>query len=279
MSSTLTFHIGLHKTGTTFLQQAVFPELDGFHLVRQMQDVRQLFSASPEDRLLVTHEGLSGNPLEGSWWKEFKMYVRGISRFFPESTCILGFRRHDRLVRSLYKQYLHEGGTHGVSELFALDGTGRIHPDELFFEQRLAFAQEHFSDVFVYTQDLREDFGGFLKRLIHFLEIEAPAGKIETESHNVGIKTSLQAQLLRALNRADHVCRRLPFVPSLNNMVLRRLRLTPRDICQRRLANVSGHPFELPEELSSFLRSHYAEDWSHIREARNRQSKSVHTSP
>jgi hypothetical protein len=164
------FHIGLHKTGTTFLQQAVFPELDEFHLVRQMQDVRQLFSISPKDRLLVTHEGLSENPFEGSWRREFKMYVRGISRFFSDSTCILGFRRHDRLVRSLYKQYLHEGGTRDVTELFAPDGSGRIHPDESFFEQRLSFAQEHFSDVFVYTQEgLREDLGGFLKGLIDFL--------------------------------------------------------------------------------------------------------------
>lgn len=208
------------------------------------------------------------------------MYVRGISRFFPRSTCILGFRRHDRLVRSLYKQYLHEGGTRDVTALFALDGSGRIHPDELFFEQRLSFAQEHFSDVFVYTQEgLREDLDGFLKGLIDFLESEEPAGKIEPESHNVGIKTSFQARLLRVLNRADHVCRRLPFVPSLNNMVLRRLRLTPRDICQRRLANISGHPFELPEEISSFLRSRYAEDWSHILEARSRQNEGVATSP
>ena len=273
------FHLGLHKTGTTFLQQAVFPELDGFHLVRQMQDVRQLFSAAPEDRLLVTHEWLSGNPFEGSWLKEFKAYVRGISRFFPDSSCILGFRRHDQLLRSLYKQYLHEGGTRNVTELFAPDGSGRIHPNELFFEQRLSFVQDHFSDVFVYTQEgLRDDFGSFLESLLQFLEAEAPTSQIERTTHNVGIRTSFQAKLLRTLNRVDHMCKRVPLIPSLNNMVFRRLRLTPRDICQQRLADLGGTPLQLPETISSFLRDQYAGGWSHILEARRRQYRGTHAS-
>jgi len=270
----IVFHIGLHKTGTTFLQRAVFPKLDGIHVVDQ--DIRKLFNSPRENRLLVTHEGLSGDPFEGAWWKEFKMYVRGISRLFPGSECILGFRRHDEMILSLYKQYLHEGGTRDVTELFALDGTGRIHPDELFFENRLEFAREHFSDVLVYTQnELRQDLTYFLKRVTEFLEIDLPTSNIEVESHNVGIKTSFQARLLRFLNRMDDACRRLPFIPSLNNTVFRRLRLTPRDICQRRLRNMGGKSLQLPDRVSTFLRTQYEEDWSHILEVRRRQNESM----
>jgi hypothetical protein len=106
MPPSITFHVGLHKAGTTFLQQAVFPVLRDLHLMRQVQDVRYLFKARPDQEILVTHEGLSGHPFEGAWKEEFDTHVHGVSRLFPKSRCIIGFRRHDRLVRSLYKQYL-----------------------------------------------------------------------------------------------------------------------------------------------------------------------------
>lgn len=276
MSSPVTFHVGLHKTGTTFLQQAVFPVLGDLHLVLQMQDVRHLFKARPDQQILVTHEGLSGHPFQGAWKEEFDTYMHGISRLFPESKCIIGFRRHDRLVRSLYKQYLQEGGTQEPDFLFAVDGSGLIQPEELLFRDRLDVARRCFSDVFVYTQEgLRTDFEANLRGLATFLGTDAISpDSIDRSDRNTSIRTDVQARLLRTLNRVDHRLKQLPLVPTLHNPLFRRLRLTPRAVCQHRLSGLTGDAFELPKSTSRYLQEAFADDWDYVQTQRSIMSTS-----
>jgi len=186
------FHIGLHKTGTTFLQKEVFPKLENLHVVQQSHNIRRLFGVPKEKRVLVTHEGLSGNPFGGAWLEEFESYVRGITSIFPDAACIIGFRRHDLLIRSLYKQYLQEGGTRGLEVLFSVDGSGRIKTKDLSYRHRLEFIRKHFSSVHLYAQEqMKNKPDSSLNSLLHFLDINCACKEnIEKNTHNVGVKKS-----------------------------------------------------------------------------------------
>ena len=172
----VTFHIGLHKTGTTFLQRNVFPVMEGIHSYVYYHPLWDLFSAREDEHMIVSCERLSGSPFSGSWANQGATYVENIGRMFPEAKCIIGFRKHDALVRSLYKQYLHEGSTASPDELFHPDGSGKIGFEDLQFRRRIEQCDQHFADVFVYTQEeLRDNLGGFLKDLSQFLGTPPPS--------------------------------------------------------------------------------------------------------
>lgn len=169
------FHIGLHKTGTTFLQRDVFPAMEGLHTYVYYHPLWELFKARDAERVVVSCERLSGNPFGGKWSDQGKTYAKNIGKMFPESKCIIGFRRHDALIRSLYKQYLHQGWAASLDELFHPEGSGTIGLEDLRFRARIEYCEQYFSEVFVYTQEeLRDNLGGFLESLSQFLGTPPP---------------------------------------------------------------------------------------------------------
>ena len=262
----MVFHIGLHKTGTTFLQQNVFPNMEGVHTYVYYNPLWELFSSDEEAQTIVSCERLSGDPFRGAWADQGKTYVRNIARMFPEAKCIIGFRKHDALVRSLYKQYLHSGWSASPDELFHPDGSGKISLEDLYFRDRIELCEQHFADVLVYTQEeLRDNLNGFLRRLSQFLGTPLlTAKRIDQTKRNVGVRTQKQVQLLRTLNRVNGGLKRIPGAPTLNNRLFRRFDITPRALCQRRLTHHGKEPFTLPEATEAFLREEYAEDWAYV---------------
>ena len=168
------FHIGLHKTGTTFLQKNVFPFLYGIHAHIYYQPLWNLFEF--DKKVIVSCERFSGHPFSGKWSEEFATYVKNIGSMFPGAKCIVGFRRHDMILRSLYKLYLHRGSYKNVETVFDPDGSGLITPIDLCFQKRIEQCEQHFADVFVYTQEeLRDNLGSFLNRLSQFLGTPPPS--------------------------------------------------------------------------------------------------------
>lgn len=118
----------------------------------------------------MSYELLSGHPWGGGWLSEFKTNTRAIGMSWPQAGCMIGFRRHDQLVASLYKQYLHEGHTGEPHVLFSSDGSGLISPADLCFQRRIDIVEQHFSEVFVYTQEeMKYNFSNFFRRFAQFL--------------------------------------------------------------------------------------------------------------
>lgn len=276
------FHVGLHKTGITFLQENVFTLFEDYYLIRkEFKDLvgypDNMFNCPEGKGLLVSWERLSGLPWTGSWLGEYKRYVDRITFLFPDARCIIGFRRHDQLVRSFYKQYLQVGGTQRPEYLFSLDGTGMISNEDLQFTRRLEIAREAFSDVHVYTQEsLRDNFATVLRGLSHFLETSPVSPKqVDQSRSNFGINTIFQAKLLRNLNIVNRALKNTPLAPTLQNRLFRYLDIDPRSLCQKRLAGMSGTPFTLPKKTESFLRSHFSDDWQYIQEVEDEQYSKI----
>lgn len=128
-------HVGVHRTGTTFLQQQFFPFLEGVHLVHRdnYQDppadstagrlvhvagTNPLFldlaaEQAALERSLETAEQrtvlISMEQWFGSPWYGFHNNLdnsRKLKYLFPEARIILIIRRQDMLLESLYRQHL-----------------------------------------------------------------------------------------------------------------------------------------------------------------------------
>ena len=132
----LTFHLGLHKTGTTALQRDWFPAWHDVNVLstetaaaREYDDMvctrdsvyfdahegRRMLEAilDPSRPNLMSREAFSGSPYAGVGKLSLDHrsdILRNLSSSFPEARAILVLRRQDTYAISLYREYLKSGG-------------------------------------------------------------------------------------------------------------------------------------------------------------------------
>lgn len=125
-------HVGLHKTGTTFLQSRVFPHFPNYHLIsrpftiqnREFLELKylpgecfdqvrlravadQIRSENPAKGLLFSDEEFGGQ-----FWGRFlnrEMIARRFSDIFPGAEVIVFLRGQVSLIESMYNQAIKAG--------------------------------------------------------------------------------------------------------------------------------------------------------------------------
>lgn len=157
-------HVGVHRTGTTFLQKRFFPFLEGVHFVCR-DNYSDPAAGSAADRLgrIAATDPLfldlgaeraalerSFEPVEqetilismerwfGSMWYGFHNNLVNSQTFkylFPEARIILTIRRQDTLLESLYRQILRRYGYATVDSFVNLvDGRFlELNESQMFF--------------------------------------------------------------------------------------------------------------------------------------------------
>jgi len=125
-------HVGLHKTGSTFFQQEVFPRVDKY---------------------IVSDEGFCGHPYKDQVLNDGckrEVLIHGLQDVFGSDMKIfLGLREPVGWKQSLYNQYVKEGGFKSFdawdSDLFT-----KGYDDMKYLESLVC---DCFDDVFVYWFD------------------------------------------------------------------------------------------------------------------------------
>ena len=264
MSKRIVIHIGLHKTGTSYLQDVFFPSLPNVEVVRGWFSHRDIIKSDLNKRLIITDESLSGNPFRGNYLAEFEENIKKIKRIYNNPIIIFGIRQQSKFMLSLCKQYLHEGGSKPVNYLYNLENSGKIKNQELLLIPKLELLTSTFSDIFVYSQEtLKHRSDDFERAISSFLNIEKflKSNKPQRKTANVGLKTVTQANLLRRLNRLSSRMEQTKLLPSLHNKWFRKFGITPTSIVLIFFKNVGKQPFELDKELKEHLEVFYKNDW------------------
>lgn len=139
MKNKTTIHIGLHKTGTTFLQHKIFPKFDECiyltrpytqhnHIFNQLQyaddslfDIENainFYSQFDNKTLLISDESLTGKPLYFSYINR-SIIAQRIKAIFDNPNIVLFIRGQAKILESEYNTYIN--GWHGqktAEELF-----------------------------------------------------------------------------------------------------------------------------------------------------------------
>jgi len=119
-------HLGMPKTGTTFLQARYFPHLKGIRygdkeivelldgvihtnplfldLKRARRQARDALEKIAEESLLISHERLFGNMLKN--YHDHAYLAGCLKAIFPGARLIVVVRRQDDLAESIYRQSL-----------------------------------------------------------------------------------------------------------------------------------------------------------------------------
>lgn len=264
--SNLILHIGVQKTGTTFVQNAVFPLWKGIQYIHT--DKLELILRSRSDRpVLISREGLSGQN-----WAHHDVRERSIARLaqiFPNARIMLSFRKHSKYIASSYCQYLQRGGYLSFEQYFdPHNDRGHMKIDDFRFALKVEAVERYFgrSPFVFFQEELHRDLDALLADMETFIGGTAPIkSQIKNKKYNQSVKYH-PAILLRFLNRYS----RSEINPQgrfpLYHQKLIRLKLDPRSICQNWLKFAPNRTIIGPEE-SEVIDSLYEDDWRLVKAA------------
>ncbi|GAA4644597.1 hypothetical protein GCM10023115_25570 [Pontixanthobacter gangjinensis] len=134
-------HIGYPKTATTFLQREVFKELKNHKFIGHSEfrklglinliwkadrsidydNLKELFRSNNNN--FISFEDLSGPLFQGSIMID-EIPNRLFKIFGKELKVLITIRRQEDLLRSIYIQYIHQGGTNSLYNFLKKDSLG-----------------------------------------------------------------------------------------------------------------------------------------------------------
>lgn len=209
-------HIGYHKTGTNWFQRHLYPHAAS-HRYIQRPVVRKAFldlnafefkaatarqlidNEAKELAPILCEEELSGNihtgGLAGNLSKDM---AHRLHSAFADATVVIFIRNQVNMIASTYKQYIKEGGTHGVNRYLAprryLSNSGFRQAKAPYFtfdhfeylplirHYRNVFGEEN---VKVYPfEAFTRDNQGFAKRYAAELELDIDWGRVQYQQAN-----------------------------------------------------------------------------------------------
>lgn len=157
MKQRLLLHIGLHKTATTYLQNKIWgtwtevgyagrPNPPGYRCSEDaVFDLKQPV-------LLLSNESAGGSLKQSylpgkSWTVSLRAKLAELKTRYAgqyELGVVLGLRRHDKWVQSIYKHYLKYGGVESLDGFLGLEhGTPpTLAAQELFFMDKIRCIEE-----------------------------------------------------------------------------------------------------------------------------------------
>lgn len=260
--SKIIIHIGYPKTGTTFLQEEVFPSIKDISFLKSHNPLKHTYRRNIDyKKVLISDEGLIGDLFQtytkGTPFDDFKAKMGLMKELFHQPTILISFRNHSGFIWSLYKQYLNQGGTlKHFNDFFNLNDTGIIKIDEMYYCRRLDFLNQLFNNVISYDYELmKSDLDGtFLNQLCSDLGITAPK-KLVRKNMNSSISTEFQKKTLIKLNKLNHLLSN-----KLNNKYFNRLGINPRAITHK-MNRVPSNKLNLRKEIKESIERRFKEDW------------------
>jgi hypothetical protein len=168
------FHIGLHKTATTWFQHHLFPNLAGVKclVTKRIADIAEPIG-DPSIRV-VSHESLSGTlsseKRPGDNKRRLAETLASIAAAAPGAPIIIGFREHESWLAAAYAQKAKKQGVR------LEDYIATFSPDDLSWCRSLDLIEEGNRSVFAFLfEELSYAPEALIDDLCRFLGTEAPA--------------------------------------------------------------------------------------------------------
>jgi len=227
----LFIHIGYPKTGTTFLQNEIYPNLSEIcyiqrplirepiaRLLRQDEfsfDYKktrlELEAHLRRGKNIISKEGLVGNFFIHKAVTS-KLIADRLSILFPDAKIIITIRNQYGMIESLYKQYVHTGGTKSLREFINFNGNKfeysytdwnlTVSPEMFNYLGLVEYYEKLFGreNILVIPFELlKKDPMQFVKRLFGWIGIDETP-QFRNSRHNPGYGAR-QIAIARFLNR------------------------------------------------------------------------------
>lgn len=259
----VTFHPGLAKTASTWLQHRFFPRLKGVTYVprRHYRRYAEVINRGEHGNYLVSRE----------FDRQFEKEVTRFATHFPHAGTIILLRRHDGYIASQFRRYLKNARYAEFTDFLDLDhDRGIWKQEELRFMPMLNLLESRFNrpPLVLFHRDL-------LKHPHQVLGAMARYAGAAYERDDIDLGRVHPSQGEKQLKVMRSITRHLPWRPrpQVGNRLLHRLQVRSRLLaCHVVLAAARLVPSSLvgtaplipPEELRR-VRDFYAGDWEECR--------------
>ncbi|MBI1422260.1 MAG: hypothetical protein GC149_02255 [Gammaproteobacteria bacterium] len=257
------FHVGLGKTGTTYLQYEFFPRLKGIHYIQRTryQRAHEIISRTQYPRYLVSREFDQQLPQE----------VAKFSRHYPDARVIIVLRRHDGWIASQYRRFAKNGIHVDFEQFFDIDhDQGLWKQADLNFMAKLRVIESHFGHkpLVLFQEDLKQDPYGFFDSIAAYTGASYARDAISLDA----VHTSYSDKQLKAVRKLSRYL--FPVSEAHSRKTLRgwlqwrRIQLTSYAIMYpaRLLPDAWFNNVELiPQTQLNKIRDHFADDWAQCR--------------
>lgn len=254
-------HIGLHKCGSTWLQNQVFPKFGPY--MKRNSELDYWLNAKSFS--LLSSEGFSGTGLprkKGDSFERFVNFIRKAQSSPQQVGVLVIVRPASEILKSLY---VEKSKRFEISEEFS-DYINRFSFQDLSTYERVKLLRE-VPSLIVTSDQLYSDLPGFLVELQHFLGVDGlgfGAQDISKVRVNISPQTGLGMRFSRATMAVGYpykrICRTFGLPPRLvkrnHEVLLRDAAINLGDTIGK-IINSGKVQLTLPESLEDDLE----EDW------------------
>ncbi|MCP4459364.1 MAG: hypothetical protein GY816_15285 [Cytophagales bacterium] len=167
------FHVGLGKVASSYLQQRVFPRLDGIKYISTHKYKKSIsvIKKAKHKKYLVSRE----------FDRQFEREVKWFSSHFPDTQVIIVLRRHDSWLASQYRRFVKNGRTLNFSEFFNLDESKSFWKHEhILFYWKLELIEKCFTKkpLVLFHDELKEDAWVFFNKISQYAGVSYDKVKV-----------------------------------------------------------------------------------------------------
>ncbi len=148
----LFFHVGLAKTGSTYLQNKFFHKLKGIGYIHTSKFYRynDIIAKSNENRLLFSRE----------FDRQFFDETLKIAEKYPYAKIIIVLRSNEKWIASQYRRYVKNGGSRSFEDFINIKtnkGVWKI--EDALFLPKLKFLKRHFNNppLILFYEEFKEN--------------------------------------------------------------------------------------------------------------------------
>ncbi|MBL10330.1 MAG: hypothetical protein CL402_07430 [Acidiferrobacteraceae bacterium] len=255
------FHVGLGRAASTFLQNRIFPELEGIKYIPRdrYRKFSQLIEKSNHKKYLISREAAL----------RLNLRLEEFSSYRKDGKVILVLRRHDQWIASHYRRYVKNGGSYTFENFIDLDAHKPkfFGADNIQFMNMIKMIENHFDSppLVLFQEELINNLGGFVSRLTAFTGTKCNLSQIRLErvhasydSKQLKIARQVGSLLFSPLpkphpNPSIHrINRRINLITC--HLILFLARLVPASL-------VGDEPLIAPQQLAR-IRKETAHDWA-----------------
>ena len=159
----LFFHVGLAKTGSTYLQNKFFHKLKGIKYIHtsEFYHYKEIIAESTENKLLFSRE----------FDRQFFDETIKIAEKYPYAKILIVLRSNEKWIASQYRRYVKNGGSRSFENFINIEtnkGVWKI--EDALFLPKLKFLKRHFSHkpLILFYEEFQEDPHKTFKKIADF---------------------------------------------------------------------------------------------------------------
>ena len=129
------FHVGLAKTGSTFLQKNFFPKLRNIKYISTHKYKRciSIIKKTNYESYLISRE----------FDRQFEYEVKKILNEFPETKIIIVFRKHDKWISSQFKRHSKNGYHWNFDKFYNNENTGFWKKEDMLYSIKMDIIKKY----------------------------------------------------------------------------------------------------------------------------------------